>query len=55
MRNRCLSKALSGAGMGLDREQQGVKGKDFHSKGGPGTRAASVLTVKSEERGIHGW
>lgn len=48
-----LGKALSGAGMGLDGEQQGERGRNFHSKGVPGTRVATAVTGKSEERGIH--
>lgn len=36
-----LSKALSGAGMGVVRELQGAKGKDFPGKG---------MAVKREER-----
>lgn len=40
--------------MGVDREQQDARGKDFPGKGVSGTRAAGAVTVKREEKGILG-
>lgn len=51
-RNWYLSKVPSGAGKGVDREQQDARGKDFPGKGVSGTRAAGAVTVKREEKGF---